>query len=96
MTLNLNHRTEKLKTENKRYRNTKSQNPERLKSSYSKIIGRKHGFTKTRTQQNNDHPRIMHKIKFRSFFKHYISCRTTFSINPHLVQEPTCFPFFAP
>ena len=28
--------------------------------------------------------------------KHSISRRTTFSLNPHLVEEETCFPFFAP
>ena len=28
--------------------------------------------------------------------KDSISCRTTFSPNPHLVKELTCFPFFAP
>ena len=28
--------------------------------------------------------------------KHSISGRTTFSLNPHLVEEATCFPYFAP
>ena len=35
------YRTEILKTKCKRYRNTKNQNPERLKPSFSKRIGRK-------------------------------------------------------
>ena len=58
MTLHSKHRAEKLKTENQRYTNTKNQNSERQKPS----------FTKTHTEQNNDHTRIMHKIKFRSSF----------------------------
>ena len=41
MTLNSKYRTEKLKTKNKRYSNTKNQNPERLKLSFSKRIGRR-------------------------------------------------------
>ena len=41
MRLNSKHRTEILKTKSKRYRNTKNQNPERLKPSFSKRIGRK-------------------------------------------------------
>ena len=41
MTLNSKHRTERLKTKNKRDRYTKNQNPKRLKSSFNKRIGRK-------------------------------------------------------
>ena len=44
MTLNSKYKTEKLKAENKRYRNTKNQNPEKLKPSFSKRIGRKWRF----------------------------------------------------
>ena len=68
------HRTEKLKTKNKRYRNTIDQNSERLKPSFSKGIGRKCRLISTRTEQNNDHTRIMHKIQFRSSFKQIGRC----------------------
>ena len=45
MTLNSKRRTEKLKTKNKRYRNTKNQNPQRLKPDFSKRISRKFRLT---------------------------------------------------
>ena len=41
MTLNSKHRIEKLKTKNQRYRNTKNQNTERRKPSFTKRIGAK-------------------------------------------------------
>ena len=69
MTLNSKHRTEKLNTKNKRYRNTKKQNPERFKPSISNRIGRKCRLISTRPTQNNDHTQIIHKIQFRSSFK---------------------------
>ena len=34
--------------------------------------------------------------KLKVEVKHPISRRTTFSPNPYLVEEATCFPFFAP
>ena len=46
----------------------KNQNPGRLKSSFSKRIGRKCRLVSTRTEQNNDHTQIMDKIQFRSSF----------------------------
>ena len=69
MTLSLKHRTEKLKTKNGRYRNSKNQNSEILKLSFSKRIDRKCRLISTRTEQNNNHTRIMHKIQFPSSFK---------------------------
>ena len=47
MTLNSKHKTEKLKTKSKIYRNTKKQNSERLKFSFSKRLGRKCRLTST-------------------------------------------------
>ena len=55
MTLNSKHRTEKLKTKNQRYRNTKNQNAERRKPSFIKRIGRKCRLILTRIEKNNDH-----------------------------------------
>ena len=63
MTSNLKQRTEKLKAENQRYRNTKNQNTERPKT----YIYQKNS-KKVQTKQNNDHPQIMRKIQFRSSF----------------------------
>ena len=36
---------------------------------FSKRVGRKCRLTQTRTEQNNDHARSMHKTQFHSFFK---------------------------
>ena len=69
MTLNSKHKKEKPKTKNRTYRNTKNQNPERLKPSFSKGIGRKCRLISTHTEQNNDHTQIMHKKQFHSSFK---------------------------
>ena len=68
MTSNSKHRTEKLKPKKQRYRNTKMQNTERRKPSFTERIGTKFRLVLTRTEQNNDHMRIMHKIQFRSYF----------------------------
>ena len=54
-TLNSKHRTKKLKTKIQRYRNTKNQNTERRKSSFTKRIGRKC----RREEKNNGHTRII-------------------------------------
>ena len=69
ITLNSKHKAEKLKTKSKTCRNTKKQNSEKLKFSFSKRLGRKCRLTSTRTEQNNDHTRKMYKIQFRSSFK---------------------------
>ena len=50
-------------------RNTKNQNTERQKPIFTKRISRKCKLTLTRTEQNNNHKRIMHKMQFRSSFK---------------------------
>ena len=71
MTLNSKHRTEKLKTKNHRYRNTKNQNTERRKPSFTKWIGRKCRLILTRTEKNNEHARIMYKIQFRLFYYNF-------------------------
>ena len=42
MTLNSKHRTEKLKTKSQRYWNTKNENTDRRKSSFTERIGRKY------------------------------------------------------
>ena len=44
MALNSKHRIKRLKTKSQRYRNTKNQNAEILKSSFTKRIGRKCRF----------------------------------------------------
>ena len=69
MALNWKYITEKLKTKNKRYRNTKKQNTKRRKPIFTKRIGRKCRLLQTGTEQNNDHTRTMHKIQFYTFFK---------------------------
>ena len=71
MTLNSKHKTEKLKTKSKIYRNTKKQNSERLKFSFSKRLGRKCRLTSTRTEQNNDHTRKLYKYSFVAPLKKY-------------------------
>ena len=53
-------------TKTQRYRNAKNQNTERRKP---KRIDKKY---RTRTEQNNDHIRIMHKMEFCSLFKAFI------------------------
>ena len=47
----------------------KNQNTERQKP---KRIDKKYRIIETRTEQNNDHTRIMHKMEFCSFFKAFI------------------------
>ena len=71
MTLNSKYRTQKIKSKNQRYRNMKNQNTERRKPGITNRIGRECRIIYTRTEQNNDHTRIMHKIQFRSSFKEY-------------------------
>ena len=68
MTLNSKHRTEKLKTKNQRYRDTKNQNTEKRKPSFTKRIGRKSDLYKPVLNIINDHTQIIHKIQFRSSF----------------------------
>ena len=63
MNLNSKHRTEKLKPKSQRYRNTKNQNTERWKPSFTKRIDRKGTLILFHTEQNNDHTWIMHKKK---------------------------------
>ena len=46
----------------------KKQKHKRRKPSFTKRIGRKCRLIQTRTEQNNDHTRMMHKIQFRSSF----------------------------
>ena len=48
----------------------KNQNTERRKPSFTKRIGRKCRLILTRAEQKNDHAEMMHKIQFRSCFKH--------------------------
>ena len=62
MTLNSKHRTKIIKTKNQRNRNMKSQNTERRKPCFIKRISRKRRLIWTRTEQNNDHTGMMHKI----------------------------------
>ena len=69
LTCNLKQRTEKLKTENKRRRNMKKQNSERVRPRFSKRISRKCRLISICIEQNNDHTWVMHKIKFCSSFK---------------------------
>ena len=59
--------SEIIKTKNQN-RNMKSQNSERRKPSFTNRICRKYRLIWTRTEQNNDHTRIIHKIQFRSSF----------------------------
>ena len=68
MKLNSKDRTEIIKTKNQN-RNMKSQNSERRKPSFTNRICRKYRLIWTRTEQNNDHTRIIHKIQFHSSFK---------------------------
>ena len=72
MTLNSKHRTEKIKTKNQRNRNIKTKTQRRRKPCFTKRIGRKCRPIQTRTEQNNDYMRIMHKIQFRSSFRRRI------------------------
>ena len=68
MTLNSKCRIQKIKNKNQKNRNMKKQNTERRKPTLTKRIGRKCRLIKTRTEQNNDHTQIIHKIQFRSSF----------------------------
>ena len=68
-----------IKTKNHRYRNTKTQKDEKKKQrirkpSFTKKIGRKYRLIETHTERNNDHTRIMHKLKFCNSFKHLKNC----------------------
>ena len=62
MTLNSEHRAEKIRTKTQGNRNMKIQNTERWESSLAKRMGRKCRPIWTRTEQNNDHTQIMQKI----------------------------------
>lgn len=64
--MNAKHRTEKLKNNKQRYKNTQNQNTERRKSSFTKAICRKCTLYKTCVEQNNNHTQKMNKIPFRS------------------------------
>ena len=68
----------KIIAKNQRYRNMKVQNTERRKPSFIKIIDRKYRLTETRTEQNNNHTRIMHQIlsnlQLFTFYKSMIDC----------------------
>ena len=69
----------KIIAKNQRYRNMKVQNTERRKPSFIKIIDRKYRLTETRTEQNNNHTRIMHQIlsnlQLFTFYKSMIDCQ---------------------
>ena len=68
----------KIIAKNQRYTNMKVQNTERRKPSFIKIIDRKYRLTETRTEQNNNHTKIMHKIlsslQVFTFYKIMIDC----------------------
>ena len=68
----------KIIAKNQRYRNMKVQNTEKRKPSFIKIIDRKYRLTETRTEQNNNHTRIMHQIlsnlQLFTFYKSMIDC----------------------
>ena len=66
ITLNTKHRTEKLKTNKQRYKNTQNQNTDRRKSSFTKTMCRKCRLYKTCIEQNSNHTQKMNKIPFRS------------------------------
>ena len=93
MTLNSKHRTEKIKTKNQRNRNVKTKTQRRRKPCFTKRIGRKCRPIQTRTEQNNDYTRIMHKIQFRCSFKRripgtkcfFVFYRTSWSLNEVMV-----------
>ena len=67
-TLNLKHK-EKLKIKTQRCRNTKSENTERRKSIFTKIIGRKYRLIQTSAEKNNDRTEIIYEMQFRNSFK---------------------------
>ena len=53
----------KIRTDRKHIKHRKTKNY------FPKITGRKCRLRQTRTEKNNDHTRIMHKIQFPSYFK---------------------------